>query len=43
VPFGTRDLRAGERELVAQYLRERGSDFGVEVVEMVVDVEPRQR
>jgi hypothetical protein len=43
VPFRARDLRAGERELVTQRFRERCPDLGVDVVEMVVDVEPRQQ
>ena len=36
-PFVARDLRAGERELVAQRLRERRADLGVHLVDVVVD------
>jgi hypothetical protein len=43
VPFAARDLRAGERELVAERLGERRADLGVEVVDVVVDVQARQR
>jgi hypothetical protein len=40
--FAARDLRAGERELVAQRLGQRRADRGVDLVDVLVDVQLRQ-
>jgi hypothetical protein len=38
MPFAARDLRARQRQLVAERLGERGPDLRVELVDVVVDV-----
>jgi len=40
--FAARDLRAGERELVTQRLGQRRADRGVDLVDVLVDVQLRQ-